>query len=162
VIIIGAKPKLTAQSRRRSSSNDGLALRVDGVKLKDVFRQIETNPRNGRQFYYRLAHGQLHFRWVDDKPSWRTMPLGASSTPSPAVPPPSLPGRVSQCRSETAAKRRRTLPVPQRFRTAYVSVRRKNTGKRIEATSKKWQPRRIKMPKSGPTVWAESTAAPRD
>ena len=42
--IAGAKPKVPAYRRRRFSPNGGLARRVDGANLKDVFRRIDTNP----------------------------------------------------------------------------------------------------------------------
>jgi hypothetical protein len=51
-------------AKRELARDDDLALRADGVSLKDVFRQIETNPRDRRQFSARLAHGRLPFSAV--------------------------------------------------------------------------------------------------
>jgi hypothetical protein len=66
---------------RQLARNDDLALRVDGVNLKRVLRQIEPNPRDSREIPDRLAHGRLPFRWVDDNDHLGTMmPFGAPST----------------------------------------------------------------------------------
>jgi hypothetical protein len=51
------------------------------VNLKHPLRQIETNPRDGRQIPDRLAHGRLPFRWGFDNDHLGTlMPFGAPST----------------------------------------------------------------------------------
>ena len=61
--------------------HNDLAFRVDGVNLKHPLRQIETNPRDGRQIPDRLAHGRLPFRWGFDNDHLGTlMPFGAPST----------------------------------------------------------------------------------
>jgi len=54
------------------------------VKLEDVLRQIEPDPRDTDKIPIRLAHGRLPFRWVDDNDHLGTlMPFGAPSTPLP-------------------------------------------------------------------------------
>ena len=61
-----------------------LAPRVDGMNLKDHFRQIETNARDSGEIPDRLAHGRLPFRWSFDNDHLGTlMPFEAPSTPSP-------------------------------------------------------------------------------
>jgi len=74
---------------REFAHDDDLALRVDGVNLKDLLRQIEPNPCDSGEIPDRLAHGRLPFRWVDDNDHLGTpMPFGALSTPSiPALKP---------------------------------------------------------------------------
>ena len=69
---------------RQLARHHHIAFRVDGVNLKDLFRQIEPDPRDSGQIPDRLAHGRLPFRWVDDNDHLGTMmPFGAPSTPSP-------------------------------------------------------------------------------
>src|ERR1700722_4267128 len=63
---------------REFARHNDLAPRVDGVNLKYPLRQIETNPRDGRQIPDRLAHGRLPFRWGFDNDHLGTlMPFGA-------------------------------------------------------------------------------------
>ena len=55
-----------------------LAVRVDGVNLKDLLRQIEPNARDRAQFLNRLVHGRPPFRWGFDNDHLGTlMPFGA-------------------------------------------------------------------------------------
>ena len=62
---------------------DDLAIRIDGVNLKDPLRQIEPNARDRAQFLNRLAHGRLPLRWSFDNDHLGTMmPFGAPSTSS--------------------------------------------------------------------------------
>jgi hypothetical protein len=61
---------------------DDLAPLVDGMNLKDLLRQIESNLRDSGKIPIRLAHRRLPFRWVDDNDHLGTlMPFAAPSTP---------------------------------------------------------------------------------
>ncbi len=68
---------------RELARHHDLAVRVDGVNLEDLLRQIEPNARDRGQILNRLAHGRLPVRRGFDNDHLGTlMPFGAPSTPS--------------------------------------------------------------------------------
>ena len=68
---------------REFAHDDDLALRVDGVNLKDLLRQIEPNPCDSGEIPDRLAYGRLPSDgFLTTTSLAQSMPFGAPSTPS--------------------------------------------------------------------------------